>query len=101
MAEQFELFKTKKPLSPERIKEKESWRKGSTRLPDARGYNIIGGFAERIIAETREEHTCRICGNIIPAGFRAREIIEVVDGKLLVHSKEYAHTKGQCPPITE
>ena len=71
------------------------------RLPDARGYDVIGGYAEKIIGETRTEHKCRICKTIIPAGSRAKEIIQVLNGKLLVQGKEYAHTEGQCPPITD
>ena len=71
------------------------------RLPDARGCNIVSGFTEKGITETQKEHTCRLCGRTIPIGSPAREIIEVVNDKLLVHSKEYAHKKGQCPPITD
>ena len=66
------------------------------RLPDARGYDITGGYAEKEIARTKKEHICRICGNKIPAGSPAREIIQVVSGKLLVQSKEYAHKKDKC-----
>ncbi len=71
------------------------------RLPDARGYDITEGYAEKEIAKTQKEHICRICGNEIPAGSSAREIIQVVNGKLLVHSKEYAHKKGKCFPIAD
>jgi hypothetical protein len=76
-------------------------KKRSPRLPDTRGYDVIGGYAEKEIAETKMEHTCFICGNVIPSDSRAREIIEVVNGKLLVYSKRYAHVKGQCPPRTD
>ncbi len=71
------------------------------RLPDARGYDITEGFAEKEIAKTQKEHVCRICGSKIPAGSPAREIIQVVNDKLLVQSKEYAHKKGQCVPIAD
>lgn len=71
------------------------------RLPDARGHSVIGGFAEKKIAETRREHICRLCGKTIPIGSPAREITEVVNGKLLVSGKEYFHKEGQCPPITD
>ena len=91
--EQFELFKNRKPPAEKKIKR--------SRLPDARGYDIIGGYAEKIVGETRKEHMCCICKTTIPAGSRAKEIIQVVNGKLLVRGKEYAHTKGQCPPVAE
>lgn len=71
------------------------------RLPDARGYDIIGGFAEKEIAKTQKEHICRLCGRTIPIGSPAREIIEMVNNKLLVRSKEYAHKRGRCLPITD
>ncbi len=71
------------------------------RLPDARGYDIIGGYAEKLIGKTAKEHICRICETIIPTGSRAKEIIQVVNGKLMVQAKEYVHTKGQCPPAAE
>ncbi len=76
-------------------------KKKTPRLPDTRGYDIIGGYAEKEIAETKVEHPCFICGNTIPPGSRAREIIEVVNGKLLVYSKRYTHARGQCPPRTD
>jgi hypothetical protein len=93
--EQLELFEKGQSLAGAEVGEK---RKRKLRLPSARGYNIFGGFAEKIIRETKNEHTCRICGRVIPPGSPAKEIFEVVNGKLLVHSKEYAHLKGQCPP---
>ncbi len=71
------------------------------RLPDARGYSIFEGYAEKLIGKTREEHRCRICKTIIPVGSPAREIIQVANDKLLVQSKEYAHKRGQCVPIAD
>jgi len=70
------------------------------RLPNARGYDITDGYAEKLIGETAKEHICRICKNLIPVGSRAKEIIQVINGKPLVHQKEYAHIRGQCLPIT-
>ncbi len=72
-----------------------------SRLPDARSYSIFEGYAERFIGKTRKEHKCRICRTIISAGSRAKEIIQVVNGKLMVQVKEYIHVRGQCPPVAE
>jgi len=92
---QLELFEgSRSPARARGGKRKEK----KTRLPDARGYDIVGGYAEKRIRKTEKPHTCRICGNVIPPGSSAKEIIEVVNGKLLVHNKEYAHLNGQCPP---
>lgn len=74
-------------------------KKKHQRMPDARGYNIVDGYAERLISETRKERSCFLCGDEIPIGSRAREYIEVVNRKLLVNNKKYAHTAGECPPI--
>lgn len=93
MIEQFELLKDRKPPAEKKIKK--------SRLPDARSYSIFEGYAERFIGKTREEHKCRICKTIIPAGSRAKEIIQVVNGKLMVQVKEYAHIRGECPLIAE
>ena len=67
------------------------------RLPDARGYSIFEGYAEKLIGKTAKEHKCRFCETIIPAGSRAMEIIQVVNGKLMIQTKEYIHIEGQCP----
>jgi hypothetical protein len=93
--EQLELFEgIRSPAEARGEKRKEK----KTRLPSARGYDIIGGYAENIIRKTRKPHVCRFCGRVIPPGSSAKEIIEVVDGILLIQNKEYAHLKGQCPP---
>ncbi len=91
--EQFELLEKQPPLAKKKIKK--------PRLPDAKGYSIFEGYAEKFIGKTLKEHKCRICQTIIPAGSRAKEIIQVANGKLMVQVKEYAHIKGKCPPIAE
>ena len=94
MTEQFELLKNCKPPTEKKIKK--------SRLPDARGYDITGGYAYKLIIKTTKEHPCCFCGTLIPAGSRAKEIIQVVNGKLLVQSKEYAHnTKAECFSIAD
>lgn len=70
-------------------------------LPDIRDYHIIDGYAENIIQRTKKEHPCRICGNTIPVGSRARERMEVASRKVRVDRKEYAHIQGQCTPRTD
>ena len=93
MIEQFKLLKDCKLPAEKKIKK--------LRLPDVRGYDIFEGYAERFIGKTIKEHKCRICKTIIPAGSRAKEIIQVANGKLMVQAKEYAHIRGKCPPIAE
>jgi hypothetical protein len=96
--EQLGIFKENLPSTGAKSGESGKRRGKNVKLPEARGYNIIGGYAEKIINKTEKEHTCHICGNVIPPGSSAKEIIEVVNGKLLVYSKRYAHLKGRCLP---
>jgi hypothetical protein len=93
---QLELFEGSR--SPARARGEKGGEK-KAKLPDASDYTVIGGYAEKRIRKTEKPHICRICGNIIPPGSSAKEIIEVVNGKLMVFSKEYAHLSGRCPPL--
>ncbi len=73
----------------------------SERMPDARGYNIINGYAERMIGETKKEHICFLCNNLIPVGSKAKIYTEVANNKLLIHNNKYAHATGECSPVVE
>jgi len=103
MAEQFKLFEKSEPQDGEE-KRKEDTGEGVQRKPKIitklpridRAYEIVGGYAERIV-KTRVEHTCGLCGREIAVGSHAKLRLQIVDDRVFVNRPEYYHLKGQCP----
>jgi hypothetical protein len=54
-------------------------------------------FSRKVIEKTRKEHVCARCGQMIPAGSRAMEIIPKEGKKRQLDKVEYYHLKETCP----